>query len=138
MEVAYFHGGGDHFEGLFAGGTDGGTQQFDVLEHFNERLIEAKVSHSAGDPPFLNKKQAIAGHPGHHLFVGIDFADVPEARHEQSAFGGGDHFVDGGISAAEDEIHGCFAVFVWQRKPVPCRLFAPGFSCSASIDKITG
>src|SRR5260370_33319524 len=102
MEFAYVHGGDDHFEGLFAGGTHGGTQQFDVLEHFNKRLIEAEVSHGASYPPALNKKQAIAGHPGHDFFVGIDFADVPEARHEQPAFGGGDHFVDGGISAAED------------------------------------
>src|SRR6266704_3509863 len=124
MEPANFHGGHDHLEGFFAGGPDSGTEQFDVFEHFDERLVETKVPHGASNPPIFNKKQAIAGHTGHYLFVGVDFADVPEASDEQAAFGGGDHFFYGRISAAENKIHGRFAVLIRKRKSVAGRLLA--------------
>jgi hypothetical protein len=46
MEIVDFHGGDDHLEGFFAGGADGGAAQFDVVEHFDDGLIEALVADS--------------------------------------------------------------------------------------------
>ncbi len=138
MKITNFHGGDDHLEGLFAGGADGGAKQFDVIEHFDERLIEAEVTHGTGNPPILNEKEAVAGHAGHDLFVGVDFADIPEAGDEQAALSGGDHFFNRGIAAAEDEVHGRFAVFIGEGKTVAGRLLACGFGDCAGIDKIFG
>src|SRR5258708_5159301 len=138
MEIVDFHGGDDHFEGCFAGGADGGAQQFHVIQHFDEGLIEAEVAHGAGNLPLLNKKEAIACHAGDDLFVRVDFADIPEPRDEQAAVGGGDHFFDGGVTAGEDEVHGRFAVFVRQSEPVSSGLFASGFGSGTGIDESSG
>src|SRR5438309_1324296 len=138
MEAANFHGWNDHFKSFFAGGADGGTEQLNVLEHCDERLIEAEVAHGASNLPILNEKQAVAGHAGHDFFIGIDFADVPETRNEQAAFGGGDHLFYGRISAAEDEIHGRFAVFVGKGKPVPGGLLVRRFGGGPGIHEILG
>ena len=61
-----------------------GPSNLDVVEHFNERLVEAEVACGAGDPSIFNKEEAVAGHAGHDLFVRVHFADVPEAGHEES------------------------------------------------------
>jgi len=136
VEIVDFHGGDDHLEGFFAGGADGGAEQFDVVEHFDDGLVEAEVADGAGDASILDEEKAVAGHAGHDLFVGIDFADVPEAGDEQAAFGGGDHFFDGGIAAGEDEIHGGFAVLVGESETMAGGLFAGGFGGRAGIDEI--
>src|SRR6266478_4423871 len=138
VEIVDFHGGDDHLEGFFTRGADGGAQQFHVIEHFDEGLIEAEVADGASNLPLLNKKEAIAGHAGHDLFVGVDFADVPKASDEQAAVGGGDHFFNGGIGAGEDEIHGSFAVFIGEGETMAGGLLAGSFGSGAGIDKIFG
>ena len=72
--------------------------------------------------PFSTRNAAVAGHAGENFFVGIDFADVPEARDQDAALGGGDHFLDRCFAAVENHIHGRFAIFVGQRKPWPVGL----------------
>src|SRR6267154_25774 len=138
VEIVDFHGGDDHLEGFFAGGADGGAQQFHVVQHFDEGLIEAEVADGAGNLPLLNKKEAIAGHAGHDFFVRVDFPDVPKTSDEQAAVGGGDHFFNRGIAAAEDEVHGRFAVFVGEGKTMAGGLLAGSLGSSAGIDKIFG
>jgi hypothetical protein len=46
VEIVDFHDGDDHLEGFFACGTDGRAEQFNVIEHFDEGLIEAEVAGS--------------------------------------------------------------------------------------------
>src|SRR5713101_991692 len=138
MEAVNFHGRDDHFEGLLTGGANRGAEEFYVFEHFDERLIEAEVAGRSGNPPIFNKKQAIAGHAGHHFFVGIDFADVPEAGDEEAAIGGSDHFFHRSVTAAENQIHRRFAVFVREGETVASGLFVRGFGGSAGINEIPG
>ena len=42
----------------------------------------------------FDQEAAVARHAGENFFVGIDFADVPEAREQDAAIGGGDHLVE--------------------------------------------
>jgi len=55
--------------------------------------------------PFSNGKRPSRS-SGHGPFHRIEFADVPETGDEEAALSGGDHFIDGGIAAGKDEIHG--------------------------------
>src|SRR5258708_16032103 len=50
MEVANFHGRDDHLKGLLASGAHGGAEEFNVFEHFDERLIEAEIADGSGNP----------------------------------------------------------------------------------------
>src|ERR1700675_4670132 len=92
VKAANLHRRDDHFEGFFAGGADGGAELLDVAKQLENGLIEAEIADSAGDFAVFYEEKAVAGHAGHDLFVGIDFADVPEAGYKQAAVGGGDHF----------------------------------------------
>src|SRR5580704_5448549 len=136
VEVPDLHRGDDHFEGFFASGADGRAELLDVTEQFEDGLIEAEVAGGGGDFAIFDEEKAVAGHAGHDFFVGIDFADVPEAGYEKAAVSGGDHFFQGGVPAGEDEIHGGFAVFVGERETVACGLFVGGFGAAAGIDEI--
>src|SRR5438445_5933271 len=91
VEVAHFHSGHNHLESLFTRGADCGTEKFDVLEHFDEGLIETEVADGASNLTVFDKKQAITGHAGHDFFVRVNFADVPEAGDEEAAISGSDH-----------------------------------------------
>ncbi len=136
VEVTDFHGGDDHFEGFFAGGADGGAEEVGVFEHFDEGLVEAEIADGTGNSAVFDEEEAVASHAGHDLFVGVDFADVPEAGDEEAAVGGGDHFFEGGISSGENEIHGGFAVFVGESEAVAGGLLAGSFGRGAGIDEI--
>src|SRR5580693_7584067 len=103
MEIVDFHGRDDHFEGFFAGGADRGAQKINVIEHFDEGLVEAKVADGGGDAAVFDEEEAVASHTGHDFFVGVNFADVPEAGDQEAAIGGGDHFFDGGVATGEDK-----------------------------------
>src|SRR5260370_7206787 len=109
VEIEDFHGGEDHLEGLFAGGADGGTEQFDIIEHLDERLIETEVADGACNLTIFNKKEAVAGHAGHDLFVGVDFADVPEAGGEEAPLLGAAPFLSSGTPPPDDQISMSFA-----------------------------
>ena len=138
MEVADFHGGDDHLKGFFAGRADGRAKEFDVVEHFNERLVEAEVANGGSNLTVFNEKEAVAGHPGHYLFIGVDFANVPKAGDEEAAIGGGHHLVEGGVATAEDEVHGGFAVLVGENEAVAGGLLAGSFGSGAGVDEILG
>ena len=102
VKIDDLHRGDHHFEGFFAGGPDGGAEELNVAEHLEDGLIESEIADGGRDLALFNQKKAIAGHTGHDFFVGVDFADVPEAGDEQAAIGGGDHFFEGGIAAGKD------------------------------------
>src|SRR5713101_3126926 len=74
MEIADFHGGNNHFEGLFTCRADCGAEKFDVAEHLDQRLVKAKVADRRDDAAIFHEEESVAGHAGHDLFVGIDFA----------------------------------------------------------------
>src|SRR5260370_2790865 len=101
-------------------------------------MMEAEIAYGTSNPAILKEKEAIARHAGLVRSVGIDSANVPEAVDKQAAFGGGDHFFDGGVTAGEDEVHGRFAVFIGERKPVAGGLLACGFGGGAGIDEVFG
>src|SRR5260370_38566033 len=63
---------------------------------------------------------------------------MPGGGGEEQACGGGDNLLSRGRCADEDEIHGGFAVFVWERKAVTSGLFVRGFGGGAGIDEIPG
>ena len=65
------------------------------------------------DASVFDQEAAVARHAGENFFVGIDFADVPEAREQDAAIGGGDHFIQRRIAAGEDQIEGRFAILRW-------------------------
>ena len=84
----------------------------------------------------FDQKAAVAGHAGQDFFVGIDFADIPQARDQDAAIGGGDHFVHGSVAAAENQIDGRFAIFIGQREPVAGGLGLHFFRGGARVDQI--
>src|SRR6266849_5413933 len=81
VEVADFHGRNDHLKRLFPGGAHRWSQQFDIPEHLQNGLIEAKIANRRADPALFLQELAVARHPGHDLFIRVDFADVPQSRH---------------------------------------------------------
>src|ERR1017187_1989620 len=95
VEIAHFHGGYHHVEGLFAGGAHGRGERFHVGEHLDQALIETEVADARGDTAVFHQEGAVTSHAGEDFLVGVHFADVPEARHQDAAFGGGQHFFDG-------------------------------------------
>ena len=136
MKIADLHRGDYHFEGFFACGADGGAEELDIAEHFEDGLIEAEIADCGRDFAVFDQEKAVAGHAGHDFFVGVDFADVPEAGDEEATVGGGDHFFERRIAAGKDKIHGGFAVFVGESKTMAGRLFAGGFGAGSRVDEI--
>ena len=72
------------------------------MEELDQGLVEAEIANGGTDFAIFDEVEAVSGHTGHDFFVGIDFADIPDAGDEEAAIGGGDHFFDGGIASAED------------------------------------
>ena len=63
------------------------ADRFDVprREHRQHALVEAQVAHRVADSTLLDPPQAVAGEPGERDGAGIDQADVPEARDQETA-----------------------------------------------------
>src|SRR5205823_486030 len=87
---------------------------------------------------FFNERETVASHAGHDLFVGVHFADIPEAGDEKAAVGGSDHFIKGRVASGEDKIHGSFAILVGESEAVAGGLFTGGFGGGAGIDEVFG
>ena len=86
--------------------------------------------------PSSTKKRSVARHAGEHFFVGIDFADVPEARDQDAALGRAHHFVHRRFAAAENQIHGRFAHIIGQGETVAGGLGLHFFGGGARVDQI--
>src|SRR5713226_8253761 len=136
MKIADLHGRDYHFERFLAGGAHSRAQQFDIIQHFDERLIEAKVARGASHTPVLDEEEAVAGHAGHHLFIGVHFTDIPQAGNQKAAIRRSDHLLERRIPPAKDQIHRRFAVFIRESKPVPGRGLARLFGARARIHEI--
>src|SRR5580704_3933455 len=80
VEAADLHSRDHHIESLFAGGANGRRKRFHVVQQFDNALIKAEIAQASADAPVLDQKRSIPRHPGHDLFVGIHFADIPETR----------------------------------------------------------
>ena len=138
MEVPNFHRRHHHFKRLFSRRPHRRAHQLHVSQHFDQRLIKPEILDRACNPPIFNKKQAVTRHAGHHFFVRVHFADIPQPRHQQSAVRGSHHFLDRRLPSAEHQIHRRFSVFVGQRKTVSGRLPACGLGRRPRIDQIFG
>jgi hypothetical protein len=55
VEVVDFHGGDDHCEGFFGGGAGRGGHGFDVLQKFDEGLVEAEIFTELVTLPFSTR-----------------------------------------------------------------------------------
>src|SRR5687767_10999254 len=87
VEVADLHCGYHHVKGLFTGGTYGGTELLHGGKHFKDSLIKAEIAQTGDDFAVLDEERAISRHAREHLFIWLDFADVPEARYQNAAVG---------------------------------------------------
>src|SRR5262249_19369880 len=86
----------------------------------------------------FDTEKAVAGHAGHHLFVWIDFADIPEPRNQQAVIGGSDHFFQRGLTTGKHQIHRSFSVFVGEREAVARRLLFLALGASPAVNQIPG
>ena len=91
-----------------------GPKAFNVPKHLQDRLIESEIPRRPRNFALLDQEQTVASHAGHDLFVGVDFADVPEPRDQQTSVGGGDHLLERRITAGDNQIHRSFPVFIGQ------------------------
>src|SRR4030095_2328121 len=133
-----------HLEGFLRCCAQCWAHSLDVLQQFDQRLIETKISYGGDDLALLYEKQPVTRHSGHHLFVGIHFADVPDPGYEQPPICASNHLFDRRVAATEDQIHGRLAILIGKRKavagrPLPGLLRAPSrvdqISRNASIDQ---
>src|SRR5512146_1514509 len=94
IEIPDLHGGNNHVERLFSAGALRHAHGFHVGEHVNETFVKAKVANAAAQLAIFYQERSVARHSGELLLEGLDFADVPQARHQHAALGGCDHLVD--------------------------------------------
>ena len=85
-----------------------------------QALVEAEVAHTVADLAALHQEGSIASHAGQYLFVRLDFADIPQTRHQHPTLGGGDHLLDGSriFRHSENDVHRGLSHFVGERKAV--------------------
>src|ERR1700693_3447164 len=96
VKVPHLHCWYYHVERFLAAGAHESPHGFYVRQHLNQALIETEIADSVANLAVLDIEGAVAGHAGENFLVRIDFADVPEARHEDAALGRSDHPVNGG------------------------------------------
>ena len=94
---------------------------FDNIEirlSLKRKLLNAALNFSV-----LTREGAVTGHAGENFFVRIYFADVPQTRHQHSAFGFRSHLLNclGIVWRSEDDVDGHLPHFVWKSKAVACR-----------------
>src|SRR2546428_10346266 len=85
VELADLHARHDHLEALLAGGALGRGHHLDLAEHLDDALVEAEIPDAVAYLAVLDPERAVARHPGKNFLVGIDFADVPQARDQETA-----------------------------------------------------
>src|ERR1700674_5554752 len=95
----------------------------------NEALVEAEISHAVSHFSIFHVKRAVASHPRKDFLVGIDFADVPQPRHQYSALRGSDHSIQSlwRRRAAEYDIHRGFPHFVGDGESMTCDFYGSNF-----------
>ena len=87
--------------------------------------------------PFSTRNVAVARHAGEHFFVGIDFADVPEARDAGCrARSSATISSTRSIAAAENQIHRALRHIHWARETVAGGLGFHFFGGGARVDQI--
>ena len=135
-KFADLHRRHNHLERFFPGCAHSGTEHLDVRKHFENILVEAEISNAARNATIFDEERSIARHAGENFLIRIDFADVPEARYQDSALRRANHFVEGLVTAGKNQIHGRFAIFIGQGKTVTCRLLFHFFRGGARVHEI--
>src|ERR1700676_2862996 len=95
VKLVHFHRRNHHVKRLFTAGSDRGAHRFHIRQHVDQTLVEAEIPDSALHPSILHVKGSVPSHSGKHFFEGFDFADVPQPRHQYTAFGRRNHLLDG-------------------------------------------
>src|SRR5437868_927640 len=113
IKVPHLHRWHHHVERFFAAGAHRRAHRFNLRKHFNQTLVEAEVADALLDLSILNIKCPVASHSSKDLLVRINLADVPQARYQDTALGGGNHLVyalfGSSLRPIENNIHRCFA-----------------------------
>src|SRR2546422_5957427 len=89
-----------------------------LAEHLDDALVEAEIPDAVADLAVLDPERAVARHAGEDFLVGIDLADVPQPRDQETPLGRADHLLGRAFAAVEDDVHGRFADVVRQREAV--------------------
>src|SRR5215469_926519 len=86
----------------------------------DKAFVEAEIAYPGAHPSVLDEECAVTGHAGKNLLIGIDFANVPETRHQHASIGGRDHLLHSLriLRRTEDDIAGHLTHFIWERKAV--------------------
>src|SRR5438034_8383413 len=90
VKLADLHARYDHLEAFLAGGALGRGHHLDLAEHLDDALVEAEIPGAVADLAVLDSERAVARHPGEDFLVGIDLADVPQPRDQETPLGRAD------------------------------------------------
>ncbi len=69
---------------LLARSANRSREAVHIREHLYQTLVEPQIPDTANDDAVLDEEGPVARHTGHDLLVRVHFADVPEARDQQS------------------------------------------------------
>ena len=70
--------------------------------------IEPHIADAVLDLAVLHQKRSVTSHAREQVGVGVDVANVPDARHENAAVCGSHHVVDGSVATCHHQVDRIF------------------------------